>query len=79
MTITKKALKEINSSLNAVAVAHMMIESAKKDNDKSLILLWAEHGLNATNRLNKFGIQPDASNGDAFKYYVNKYSHLELA
>jgi hypothetical protein len=56
-----------------------MIESAKKDNDKSLILLWAEHGLNATNRLNKYGIQPDASNGDGFKYYVNKYSHLELA
>jgi len=79
MTITKKALKIINVSLNSVAVAHMMIESAKKDNDKSLMLLWAQHGLKATQKLNEFGIKPDAGNGGLFEYYVDKYSHLELA
>ena len=79
MTITKKALKVINVSLNSVAVAHMMIDSAKKDNDKKLMLLWAQHGFNATKKLNEFGIKPDAGNGGIFEYYVDKLSHLELA
>jgi len=79
MTITKKALKEINASLNAVAVAQMMIESARKDDNKTYLLLWAEHGKKATSKLNEFGIKPDAGNGAIFDYYVNKYSTLELA
>jgi hypothetical protein len=79
MTITKKALKIINSELNSVAVAHMMLNDAIKDNNKTLMLLWAQHGLKATKKLNEFGIKPDAGNGGAFEYYVNKYSNLELA
>jgi len=79
MTITKKALKTINAELNSVAVAHLMLNDAIKDNNKTLMLLWAQHGLKATKKLNEFGIKPNASNGGRFEYYVNKYSNLELA
>jgi hypothetical protein len=79
MTITKKALKTINAELNSVAVAQMMLNNAIKDNNKTLMLLWAQGGLKATQKLNEFGIKPDASNGGTFEYYVHKYSHLELA
>jgi hypothetical protein len=79
MTITKKALKVINSELNSIAVAHMMLNDAINDNNKTLMLLWAQHGLRATQKLNEFGIKPDAGNGGTFEFYVHKYSHLELA
>ena len=79
MAITKKALKVINASLNSVAVAYMMIESAKKDDNKAHMVLWAKHGLKAIEKLNEFGIKPDAGNGAGFEYYVHKYSHLETA
>ena len=79
MTITKKALKTINAELNSVSVAHLMLNDAVKDNNKTLMLLWAQHGLKATKKLNEFGIKPDAGNGGIFEYYVDKYSYLELA
>jgi hypothetical protein len=36
--------------------------------------MWAEHGLKAIAVLNTYGIEPDASNGDLFKYWINKLS-----
>ena len=79
MTITKKALKTINAELNSISVAHLMLNDAIKDNNKTLILLWAQHGLKATKKLNEFGIKPNAGNGSTFGYYVDEYSHLEIA
>jgi hypothetical protein len=77
MAITKKSLKIINNALNSVAVAEMLLNKAIDSNDKKLVILWAKSGLEATRKLNEFGIKPDASNGGEFEYYVEKYSHLE--
>jgi len=74
MRIAKKHLIIINDSLNSVQVAEYFINENNLKNNPEDNLIWAEHGLRAIDVLNTYGIEPDASNGDLFKYWINKLS-----
>ena len=74
MRIAKKHLIIINYSLNSVQVAEYFIDKNNSTNKTEDNLMWAEHGLKAIAVLNTYGIEPDAANGDLFKYWINKLS-----
>jgi len=74
MRIAKKHLIIINDSLNTVQVAEYFINKNNSTNKPEDNLIWAKDGLRAIAVLNTYGIEPDASNGDLFKYWINKLS-----
>jgi hypothetical protein len=74
MKISKKHLIIINEALNTVQVAEYFINKYNSENKAEENLIWAKDGLRAIAVLNSYGIEPDASNGDLFKYWINKLS-----